>query len=73
MNPGTFKSKVKGDKKPFTPPAKWFPLRVTASSRPLQRMLTIILCRFDPRATVHHTRLYKQKQTLLKAFTLGTF
>ena len=39
------------------------PLRPMASNRPLRRILTLVLYRFDPRVVVHPTGLYKQKQT----------
>jgi hypothetical protein len=45
------------------PTSKWDQLRVTASNRPLRRISTIVSSRFDPRAAVHPTGLYKQGQT----------
>jgi hypothetical protein len=40
-------------------------LFTAASNRSLRCILTIVSCRFDPRAEVHPTRLYKQRQTHL--------
>jgi hypothetical protein len=48
---------------------------VTASNRPLRRISTIISSRFDPRAAVHPTGLYKQGQTpslRLSPYSLAT-
>jgi hypothetical protein len=49
---------------------RWVPpiiqLHATVSNRPLRRILTIVLSQFDPRATVHLTELYKQRQTPLR-------
>jgi hypothetical protein len=45
------------------PTWKWPLLSLTASNRPLQHISTIVSGRFDPKATVHPTGLYKQGQT----------
>jgi hypothetical protein len=51
---------------------RWGPpvihLHVMASNQPLWHILTIVSSRFDPRAMVHPTGVYKQRQTPTEAY-----